>query len=102
MLQSLSTAVPVELLPQQSADETKSEPCNSREDSCSNDDPEEIPETAHKRPAVEVRREQPPREGSRADESGEKSDVRGEIFYRRAAKVVELGKNRCSRAMGSA
>ena len=90
--------MPVKLFPQQTADETESETSDSRENPRCYDDAEEIPQTADKRPAFELRREQSPRKRRRAYESGEKSDVCGEVFYRRAAKLVELGKNRCSRA----
>ena len=62
---------------------------------------EEIPEAANECPAVELRREQSPRKWRRADEPGEESDVRREVLYRRAAKMVELGKNRCSRVRGA-
>ena len=83
----------MKLLPQHPTDETDAEARDSAEDSRRDHNPEEIPEAANERPAVELGREKSPRKRRRADEPGEKSDVRGEVFYRRAAKLIELGKN---------
>ena len=87
----------VKLLPQRAADETKSEPGNSGKNTGCDDDAEEIPEAANERPALELRREQSPRKRCSSDEAGEESDISREVLYGRAAKMVELGKNRCPR-----
>jgi len=82
--------MPVELLPQQASGESDSESRDSAEDSRRGDDSEEVPETANEGAALELRREQPPREWRGPDEPGKESDVCGEVFDRRTPKVVKL------------
>ena len=81
----------MQLFPQDSARVSKSQARGTGEDSRSDDYAEEIPQPTHKRAARELIGQQAPGERSGADESREKSNVRGEILDRISPKVVELG-----------
>ena len=87
----------VELFPQQSAYVAQSEAGCACKDSGCDDDPEEIPQTAHERAACELIGQQAPGEGRCANESGEEPYIGGKVLYGRAAELVELGENRLPR-----
>jgi len=81
----------VQLLPQDAARDTDSEPGDSRENSRGEHNPEEIPQPARKAARVELFGQQSPGEWSGADEPDEERDIRRNVLYRAAPKLVELG-----------
>ena len=86
----------VKLLPYDAADIADSKSHDSRKNPCGDNDPEEIPQPAHEGAACELIRQETPRKGCRADESGEEPDIAGEILDRSPSKLVKLRKNRSS------
>src|SRR5688500_16249439 len=66
----------VQLLPQDAARDTDSEPGDSRENSRGEHNPEEIPQPARKAARVELFGQQSPGEWSGADEPDEERDIR--------------------------
>ena len=85
--------MPMDLLPQHSSNVSQPKSCDSRKNSRGDDDPEEIPESAHERAAGELIAQQIPRKWRRANESREKPDIGCEILYGSAAELVILGEN---------
>ena len=84
----------MKLLPQDAADVPYPKSGDPRENACRDNDPEEIPQPLHERPARELIREKTPRKRRRADKASQESDVSGEILDGGAPELVELGKNR--------
>lgn len=93
--------VAMKLLPYETGRVADAEPGYSRKNACRRDNAEEVPQAFDERPALQLRGEQSPCEGCRANKARQKSEVCSEILYRCAAKLIELGKNRCSRAEGA-
>ena len=85
--------MPVDLFPEHTPDKSKTESRDPRENSCRNDDREEIPEAAHERPARELIGQEAPCKWCRSDEPRKEADVGGEILYSSATKLVILGEN---------
>ncbi len=84
----------MKLFPQHSADIPDAKSCYSCEDSCRDDDAEEIPQSFDELAARELIREETPCERRGTNESREESNVCSKVFYRRSTEVVELGENR--------
>ena len=89
-----SAAMPVNLLPENSARVSDAQPGSAGKNSARDHDSKEIPEPANEGAARELIRQQSPRERRNPDESREESNVRREILDCRSAKLVELGENR--------
>jgi len=83
----------VNLLPQHTGNVTNSEAGDAGEDACGDDDPEKIPEPFDERAARQLVRQETPGKRRSTNESREESNVCSQVFYRRAPKVVELGKD---------
>lgn len=89
-----SAAMPVNLLPENSARVSDAQSGSAGKNSARDHDSKEIPEPANEGAARELIRQQSPRERRNPDESREESNVRREILDCRSAKLVELGENR--------
>lgn len=83
----------VDLFPHHSTHIAKPKTRDSRENARRDDNSEEIPQTAHERPARELIGQEAPRQRCRTNEPGEETDVRGEVLDGRAAEMVKLGEN---------
>ena len=98
-LQSSPPAVPVIELPDPADKGSSDESNETCYESGSDDESEEVPESANKIVPLDLPREIPPREWCRAEEADQEAAVGGEILDAGAAELIELGKDASSLAI---